>query len=536
LSKVKNKSLLVITIGLIALLVSYFFYLSNNKKAENDSLDLNVPKVAPEIKENTEYKSSANNTFDPKKEHNNDPIHLSNLGTSEQNQTNTKTDISRLSPEDVKAKDWFGLYNSPNVQFNSEGYPFIILDGDVLAIKSPPERGTFIELEFTPELTLSGDVVLSYEDTNRKALGVKLHSDDSIKRIIHLDYDEHGRITSGIITSGKEHFAYNISILENGSLEIIATELEQIFPDDEGLLPEDESSTDTNSSRNEKEHLNSSQNEESGDALETVGAPPVPPESVAPLNQTFFLHSKPGAKHTIYLDFDGHITSGTRWNTNYNDGETITTPAYNFEGTPSTFTNAELTRIQWMWFRASEHFMPFDVNVTTEEPSIEALSKTTDGLDTEWGIRVVIGGSSHDWLGLSAGGIATLNSFNATTDLPTFVFPAQLGGGHEKYTADCISHEVGHTLGSHHHGRSSPSETYYQGHGSGSTGWAPIMGSSYFKNLAHWSKAEYPNPSRPNQDDLHIITNNNGFSYRTDDHGNNQLSATLLNFNPKLSV
>jgi serralysin len=46
----------------------------------------------------------------------------------------------------------------------------------------------------------------------------------------------------------------------------------------------------------------------------------------------------------------------------------------------------------------------------------------------------------------------------------------------EKYTAEAISHEVGHTLGLSHDGRITPSEGYYAGHGSGDTGWAPIMG------------------------------------------------------------
>ena len=29
---------------------------------------------------------------------------------------------------------------------------------------------------------------------------------------------------------------------------------------------------------------------------------------------TFLLNSNPGATHTIYLDFNGHVTSGTAWN------------------------------------------------------------------------------------------------------------------------------------------------------------------------------------------------------------------------------
>jgi hypothetical protein len=51
----------------------------------------------------------------------------------------------------------------------------------------------------------------------------------------------------------------------------------------------------------------------------------------APFNlaNTFFLSSNPGAKQTIYLDFDGNVTSGTAWNSNFNGGASFITPAYN---------------------------------------------------------------------------------------------------------------------------------------------------------------------------------------------------------------
>jgi hypothetical protein len=35
--------------------------------------------------------------------------------------------------------------------------------------------------------------------------------------------------------------------------------------------------------------------------------------------QTFQLHSLPGATKVIYLDFDGHTTSGTYWNSDFNN-------------------------------------------------------------------------------------------------------------------------------------------------------------------------------------------------------------------------
>ncbi|MEX2214475.1 MAG: M12 family metallo-peptidase, partial [Phycisphaeraceae bacterium] len=232
------------------------------------------------------------------------------------------------------------------------------------------------------------------------------------------------------------------------------------------------------------------------------------------LTDTFSLASLPGASHTIYLDFDGHVTSGTIWNTNFNGGNDFVTPAYDFDGNTASFSDSELQRIQYIWARVAEDFIPFNVNVTTMDPGSAALIKSGSS-DPSWGVRVVIGGSSYDWFGQGAGGVAYVGSFNWNSDTPTFVFEAQLGNGHEKYTAEAISHEAGHTLGLSHDGTSTTG--YYEGHGSGATGWAPIMGVGYYKELVQWSKGEYSGANQK-QDDLAIITSQNGFGYRTDDH------------------
>ena len=137
----------------------------------------------------------------------------------------------------------------------------------------------------------------------------------------------------------------------------------------------------------------------------------------------------------------------------------------------------------------------------------------------------MIGGNSS-WFG-SAGGVAYVGSFTWNSDTPAFVFEDNLGNGNEKYTAEAISHEAGHTLGLNHDGRTSPDEEYFAGYGSGATGWAPIMGNSYYKSLTQWSRGEY-NASSNQEDDLSIITTRNGFGYRADDHGNTRQSATTL--------
>jgi len=242
------------------------------------------------------------------------------------------------------------------------------------------------------------------------------------------------------------------------------------------------------------------------------------PTGPFPLDQTFKLHSLAGASRVIYLDFDGHVTTGTIWNSNFNGGADIVSAAYDFNGNTGSFSDAELTRIQNIWARVAEDFAMYNIDVTTEDPGTEALRRTSSG-DEYYGIRVVVSPSSS-WYG-SAGGVAYIGSFDWNSDTPTFVFSDKLGNGNEKYVTDAASHETGHTLGLSHDGTTSGT-TYYAGHGS----WAPIMGVGYYKTITHWSKGEYAGANNT-EDDLAVMLNN-GASYRPDDHGDWLDSATML--------
>lgn len=240
----------------------------------------------------------------------------------------------------------------------------------------------------------------------------------------------------------------------------------------------------------------------------------VSPIDNGPVNrtQTFLLHSRKGASKVAYLDFDGHDASATSW------GQDAIGVPFDLDGNESNFNTTERDRIQYIWQRVAEDFAMYDIDVTTEDPGIEALRKTSTG-DTNYGIRVVIAGASGDWYG-SAGGVAYLNSFDSSTDLPCWVFPGSLSQT-EKNIAEATSHEIGHTLALSHDGKTDGT-SYYTGHGN----WAPIMGVGYSKPIVQWSRGEY-NLANNTEDDLtRMLTE--GISYRVDDHGNSIGAATLL--------
>ena len=244
--------------------------------------------------------------------------------------------------------------------------------------------------------------------------------------------------------------------------------------------------------------------------------------ALSPLDQTFKLHSRPGAQRTIYLNFIGATITNTVWNSS---SSVINAKPYDIDGVPTSFSTTELQRIQYIWQRVAEDYAVFDVDVTTEEPTVEALSRS-DSSDETFGTTVVITDNNGVY-DCSCGGVAYIGVFNSTSPYfkPAFVFYNMLGNGDESVVAEAISHEAGHNVGLFHDGSSTSS--YYGGHPiDAASAWAPIMGLGYYKTIVQFSRGEYADAN--NTEDDFAVAESYGLPLRADDYSNSVYAATPI--------
>lgn len=242
-----------------------------------------------------------------------------------------------------------------------------------------------------------------------------------------------------------------------------------------------------------------------------------------PLTSIPSLNSNPGAPVTVYLDFDGH-TESRDWPSVRSDGLTgpVISPAFDVDNDPTTFSDEELRMIEEVWYRVSEDYSPFNINVTTVNPG------TFNDFES---VLVSIGGDGA-WIG-SPGGVAFLNAFSSSVANTCYVFSDNTGFGgvdHMKGTALAASHEVGHQLGLLHHAVYDSSGNQTAGYDSGRPNLGPIMGAPYTSERETWANAPDSIAVTSIQDDLAVITGavNRVVRYRTDDHANTIASASLI--------
>jgi hypothetical protein len=232
------------------------------------------------------------------------------------------------------------------------------------------------------------------------------------------------------------------------------------------------------------------------------------------------LNSRPAITNkVIYLDFDGQVVSGTSWN----NGNTVNAAA-------STISNANKILV---WKRITEDYMPFDVNLTTEESRFNSAPANKR-------IRVVITPTSS-WYGNGAGGVAYVGSFTwgGTPGTPCWVFENMLSYN-PKSIAEAAAHEIGHTLTLRHQSTydaaCNKTNEYNPGlGGTGITSWAPIMGVGYSRNVTVWHNGKSATACNTIQYDHGSsgigITASGYLSFMPDDVGDNFSTAKFINLN-----
>ncbi|MGA0900833.1 MAG: BACON domain-containing protein [Luteolibacter sp.] len=224
---------------------------------------------------------------------------------------------------------------------------------------------------------------------------------------------------------------------------------------------------------------------------------PVGPVAALPL-----LNSKPDSIFVLYIDFDGEVVKHPGWN----NGSTI-------NALPDPGANDE-AYVRAVWARVAEDYAAFDLNVTTDRAVFDTSAVSN---------RVMCISTPTDTAAPGAGGVAYLSSFGQ--DTPCWNFNVL----NDYYSADTVSHEVGHSLGLDHDGKGN--EEYYGGHGgAGPTSWSPIMGAAWAnaneEAVTQFSKGEYPDAT--NQEDDFLVITSNGFGYEPDDKGNTLAAAAEL--------
>lgn len=232
-------------------------------------------------------------------------------------------------------------------------------------------------------------------------------------------------------------------------------------------------------------------------------------------------HSRPFSSNKLYLNFLGQTIIGTRWNTGYGQAAYYAMP-YTLDGDSDTINAAEQTAMSLIWARVAEDYSPFNVDVTTEAPTVftsitgtACITRTTDRFGTAMPDN-------------SGGGVAYVGVFgdsNYQTYQPALVYYDRLARGQEDIVAEACSHELGHNLGLSHDGTAFGGLAYYAGSGTGDTSWAPIMGNAYRKSVTKFNNGDYPDANNQ-EDDLAIIASR--LAYFPDDVGGNIATATAL--------
>lgn len=258
---------------------------------------------------------------------------------------------------------------------------------------------------------------------------------------------------------------------------------------------------------------------------------PQPREARAPvpIAEPPAYNSKPGAPNHLYLDFNGATVEGTQWNDSRGVAKWECKP-YGTDAKDEEFSDEEQLIMFRTWKRVAEDFAPFNINVTTDV-AFDPDNPTPAGEDRNriaWVLMTdTVDKNDVNLPHAGSGGVAYVNVYGTSNFFTRFQPAWSIAPDRDDFLAEIISHEFGHNLGLLHDGRAG--SEYYNGHGTGDVSWAPIMGTGYNRNVTQWSSGQYSGATNTAQNDLALIATKLG--YRTDDHADNEGSATPLMIN-----
>lgn len=158
----------------------------------------------------------------------------------------------------------------------------------------------------------------------------------------------------------------------------------------------------------------------------------------------------------IYLDFTGHLVTGTSWNY---AGDINCSPA-----------NLTAEQIDAILDNVIREYAPYNVIVTTNENlyNTAPINKKIRVIFTE----------TWEWYG-QAGGVAFINSFSDGSSNPCFIFTSLLNYS-TKFIKEAASHEIGHTIGLYHQSKYDNNCVKISEYNIGDGIQAPIMGIGYY--------------------------------------------------------
>ena len=212
------------------------------------------------------------------------------------------------------------------------------------------------------------------------------------------------------------------------------------------------------------------------------------------INGLPILHSLPGAPTAIYLDFDGEGSNA----------------AYDVDGDPATFNATEAATITEAWRQISVYFAIFNVDVSTEKPTVPFA----------WHVSSPSISGGYSYVGVFPN--TSAQSFN--------------NDSHARTRVSGIAHELGHNFGLNHQSDydllGNKTAEYSSGfdslHG-------PIMGVDYAQSVHKWFIAHPSNSASSLQDDIAVIAGKikarqsaGGDGFRIDDYGGTIATAQPL--------